>query len=101
MFEVRILIPVASNEGQKFSPSHHNLFELFVVERFGGITRYGSAEGAWVDNGQLFRDQTLVYAVAMKSIADGAKLAEVVEFAKSHYGQLAIYLTYLGQSEVL
>lgn len=101
MFEVKLLIPVASNEGKKFSPSHHAQFEAAVIDRFGGITRYGAAEGAWADAGQLYRDQTIIYAIAVKSITDGGKLAEVVGYAKAHYGQLAIYITYLGQAEVL
>lgn len=101
MFEIRMLIPVASNDGATFTPGHHAQFEAMAVELFGGVTRYGSAAGLWADGGKLFRDDTIVYSVAAGSIVDGAKVAQLTTFAKAHYGQLAIYITYLGQAEVL
>lgn len=101
MFEVKLLIPVADDAGKTFLPAHHSQFEALLVELFEGVTRCGSAEGPWATAGRLHRDQTIVYAVAVKSIVDGAKLAEVVAFAKAHYQQLAILIAYLGQAEVL
>lgn len=101
MFEVTILIPTADNDGKGFDPSHHAQFERLLIERFGGFTRYGEADGAWEDQGTLYRDKNLVVGIAVRTITDGAALREVVEVAKRHYRQLAIYLRYLGQVEVL
>ena len=39
--------------------------------------------------------------VAVRSIADGHLVGEVVEFAKSHYRQEAIYIRYLGVAEII
>ena len=38
---------------------------------------------------------------ALASITDGGKLGALVEFAKGHYAQEAIYLRFLGVSEIL
>lgn len=101
MFEVRFLIPVASNEGETFTAAHHAQFVAHAIDLFGGVTNYGSAQGAWMDKGVIYSDATIVYAVAVKSITDGSKVGELVTYAKAHYGQLAIYITYLGQAEIL
>ena len=42
MFQAVILIPVADNDNVVFTASHHAQFESYVVDLFGGITRYGS-----------------------------------------------------------
>lgn len=102
MFEVQILIPVADNDGNSFSPSHFGAFEAKASELFGGITRNpGTAQGSWVDEGTTYHDDSRVYAVAVKTLADGAKVAELVEFAKLHFKQLAIFIRYLGMVEIL
>ena len=101
MVELTILIPVADNEGRLFSADHHRAFEAFAVARFGGITRYGQARGTWVDEGTTYHDTTLVYGVAVPSITAGDKVREMVEFARSHYRQEAIYIRYLGVAEIL
>lgn len=101
MFEVKILIPKDSNDGETFSAAHHAQFETAAVSLFGGVTRYGTAEGSWSEGGAIYRDRHMVYAVALASIADGAKVGELAAFARAHYSQMAIYITYLGQAEVL
>jgi len=103
MIEVMVLIPVTSNEGETFGAAHHVAFEAFVLARFGGITRLpGAAAGSWLDNGAVFTDATIVYVIAVTGlVAQSTALREVVEFAKAHYAQLAIYVRYLGLSEVL
>ena len=101
MFELTILIPLADNEGREFSSDDHHAFEAFVIERFGGITRYGEARGTWVDEGTTYHDTTLVYGVAIPSITAGDQVREVVDFARAHYRQEAIYIRYLGVAEIL
>lgn len=102
MFEVQILIPVASNAGQTFDPAHHTAFEAVAVALFGGITLLpAEAAGAWVEATVVYHDQTRIYMVSLKSIGDGGKVAELVAFAKVHYDQKAIYIRYLGLNEIL
>ena len=102
MFEVQILIPTESNAKVAFTAEDHLAFEAFVIDRFGGITlNPGLARGAWVDAGVRYDDTLRVYSVAVASIVDGAKLGEVVAFAKTHYAQEAIFLRYLGVTEIL
>jgi hypothetical protein len=102
MFALHVLIPLTSNEGATFTPAHHAAFEAFVVARFGGATRLsGTNTGTWVDAGVTYHDSSFTYEIAVSSITDGAKVAEVVAFAKAHYAQLAIFVRYLGVVEIL
>lgn len=101
MVEITIFIPTADNEGETFSPAHHLAFESFVTKRFGGLTKETKeVEGLWQDQGRIYRDQNLVYHVAIGSILDGGLLREVLSFAKEHYRQEAIFFRYLGIAEI-
>lgn len=102
MFEITILIPSFDNDSKGFTKADHLVFEVFVVERFGAISLIpGLTSGAWSDEGRTYHDSLLNYVIALPSILKAGKLNEVVEFAKSHYRQEAIYIRYLGLSEVL
>jgi hypothetical protein len=103
MFEVQMLIPVVSNEGDVFTAEHHAAFEARVIDACGGFTLYPStAVGGWRnDTGQEFRDRTRVYGMAIRSLADGAGVAALGNFAKAHYCQEAIFIRYLGQVEII
>jgi len=103
MIEVQILIPVNANDGATFSPEHHAAFEAVLLARFGGLSRLpGTVTGQWAsDDGKVYADHLIAYMVALKSITDGGTLGEVIATAKRHYSQEAIYLRYLGISEIL
>jgi hypothetical protein len=102
MFEVKYLIPVSDNDGNVFTQAHHDAFEAKATELFGGVTFYpGHARGAWRHEGHTYRDETIIAGVAVKSLADWAKIIELEEFAKSHYRQLTVCLQYLGLVEIL
>lgn len=102
MFELQIIIPKADNDNNLFSTTHHAAFEAFVIERFGGITLWAEGiEGSWVDDGTLYKDISRLYGIAVASITEGHKVKEVVEFAKAHYKQEAIFIKYLGLTEIL
>jgi len=103
MFELQVLIPVVDNDGHPFTGEDHMAFESALVDRFGGFTLFPStAVGGWKDaSGVLYTDRTRVYGIAVTSITDGAKIADVVTFAKAHYRQLAIFVRYLGIVEIL
>jgi hypothetical protein len=102
MFLITISIPTTSNEGETFTPEHHKGFEAIVVNQFGGLTRRGeTVSGMWRDGDRTYCDVNIEYLIAVGSITDGAKLKMVVEFAKRHYRQEAIFISYLGVAEIL
>ena len=101
MFELTFLVPLADNDGITFTPAHHDQFEATVVEVFGGFTRLGLVVGGWSDGKVIYHDTTMAYVVALKSITDGARVANIVAFAKAHFRQEAIYVRYLGLAEIL
>jgi hypothetical protein len=102
MFEVKFLVPVADNDGNIFSPAHHEAFELLATKLFGGVTIYpGHARGRWEHEGRTYQDDSILVGVAVRSLGDWGKVIELEEFAKAHYRQLAVCLQYLGQVEIL
>ncbi len=103
MIELTILIPIKSNEGKAFAPAHHQIWERYVVETFGGFSLLpGSVVGAWADGGVVFNDHTRAYVIAVDGIIVVAdKLRIAVRYAAQHYEQKTIYLRYLGVSEVI
>lgn len=103
MVEVTLLIPVAGNSGLPFSPFHIGIFEDKLLEYFGGYTRRpGHAVGGWVDKGTKYSDILFEYTVAIDGLVKGGGgLREVVDFARAHFQQEAIFLRYLGVAEVL
>lgn len=102
MFELMVLIPVADNDGSAFSAEDHAAFEAFVIDRFGGITLYpNTAVGSWADAGRVYRDNTRVYGIAVRSITQGALVAEVAAYAKVAFRQEAIFIRYLNVAEIL
>ncbi len=102
MIEVTILIPLTSNEGEEFSAKHHAAFEALLARTFGGVTRVpGEVRGVWLDGATRYEDRLVLYLVALKSLTDGGKLKRVIERAKRHYRQEAIFLRYLGMAEII
>lgn len=102
MFEVQVLIPNVSNDGVAFSAEHFAKFEDAILASFGGYSVLpAEIIGAWLDAGVTYRDRSRVYAIAIPSLARGAAVAEIVAFAKAHFGQLAIAIRYLGQVEII
>lgn len=102
MFEVRINIPTYDNNQVPFTPVEYTVWERKLSETFGGYSLLpGTVQGGWVDGETTYCDDLRVYVVAMASITDGGKLGDIIEFAKLHFAQEAIYIAYLGMSEIL
>ncbi len=102
MIEVCILVPVRANDGTTFTAEEHVAFEAELVRLFNGFTMLdASAFGGWVAAGVVYQDETRIYAVFIASLVDGYTVGLAVAFAKTHYGQLAITIRYLGLAEIL
>ncbi|HEV3385114.1 MAG TPA: hypothetical protein VG097_09870 [Gemmata sp.] len=103
MIEVQFLIPLSDNAGNTFPTVSHDFFEQELLRLFGASSQFpGVATGQWISSGQVYRDSTRIYVVAVDGIiAKGDSLRSLVNFAKTNYGQLAIYVRYLGVSEIL
>lgn len=102
MIEVTILIPTAANDGTVFSSEHHAVFEEFLATTFGGFSLLPmTVRGAWEDNGAMYHDDLRQYVVFVVSIVRGGDVGPAVAFARTHYGQLAITVRYLGLAEIL
>jgi len=102
MIEICILIPVRANDGTTFTVEDHTAFEAELVRLFNGFSLLdATAFGGWVDAGIVYQDECRLYAVFIGSLADGSKVGLAVAFAKTHYGQWAVTIRYLGLAEIL
>lgn len=103
MFNVEILIPLSDNQGMVFTQEHHRVFESQLIDQFGGYSRRpGAVQGGWKNaEGTVFNDYSTIYMVAVGSILATGGLAKVVSFAKAHYLQEALMISYWGLTEIL
>jgi hypothetical protein len=63
-FITQILLPKHDNLGRPYRRERYSAFHARMVRHFGGWTRKGQAEGAWLSpSGQLFTDEHWVYEI--------------------------------------
>lgn len=63
-FITQILLPKRNNLGQSFDRDRYRVFESRLIARFGGWTRKGQVEGAWLgSSGEVFSDTHWLYEV--------------------------------------
>jgi hypothetical protein len=63
-FITQILLPKRDNAGRPYRRKDYSAFHARMIRRFGGWTRKGQAEGAWLaPSGRLYTDEHWVYEV--------------------------------------
>ncbi len=63
-FITQLLLPKCDNLGQPFEAGHYHSFHARMIGKFGGWTRKGQAEGAWLSpSARLFSEDHWVYEV--------------------------------------
>src|SRR5690242_17017549 len=63
-FITQVLIPKRDNAGRPFARERYTAFHARMMQRFGGWTRKGQAEGAWLSPaGKLHTDEHWVYEI--------------------------------------
>ena len=61
-FITQILLPKCDNLGQPFDRECYAAFHTRMIRKFGGWTRKGQAEGAWLSaSGRLYSESHWVY----------------------------------------
>jgi hypothetical protein len=64
LFITQVLVPKRDNLGRRFNRARYRAFHARMIRRFGGWTRKGQAEGAWLSPaGRLFTDEHWVYEI--------------------------------------
>jgi hypothetical protein len=60
----QVLLPKQDNLGRSLGKDQYAAFHSRLIRKFGGWTRKGQAEGAWLSpSGELFTDEHWVYEV--------------------------------------
>lgn len=63
-FITQVLLPKRDNAGRPMGRDVFGSFHARMIKRFGGWTRKGQAEGAWISpSGQIFSDEHWVYEI--------------------------------------
>jgi len=103
MFEVQFLVPESDNQGEPFTASDLDAWRRKLLDSFGGFTEYpGTATGGWMDEGGIiYEDENQVFGVTISGLGDGEAVIEAAEFAKELFRQEAIFVRYLGQTEII
>jgi len=102
MFEVQLIIPVEDNDGNAFTEADFEGFRQKLLDLFGGYTEYpGTTLGGWVDDGDVYTDESRIFGVAISSLSDGPKVVEAAEFAADHFDQESVFVRYLGRTEFI
>ena len=61
-FITQVLLPKRDNDGRRFGRKRYREFHSRMIEKYGGWTRKGQAEGAWLSpSGDIFADEHWVY----------------------------------------
>jgi hypothetical protein len=63
-FITQVLLPKRDNLGRRFGRRQYEAFHARMIRRFGGWTRKGQAEGAWLSPaGKLYAEEHWVYEI--------------------------------------
>ncbi|HEY8383321.1 MAG TPA: hypothetical protein VIL09_14325 [Microvirga sp.] len=70
MHLVQILLPLADNQGRRFTGEEYGRVRQELAERFGGITSFtrAPAEGVWKEGGHTARDDIVVFEVMTRDL---------------------------------
>ncbi|MGH2370793.1 MAG: hypothetical protein ACRDI2_21660 [Chloroflexota bacterium] len=99
MIKTTMLIPVADNEGEPFSPRLVRSLEQRLLA-FGGWSRYEHVTGAWRFQGRVYQEENLRYTVSITSWAQFPGWLAVVRWARRAFRQPALYIGLAGIPEV-
>jgi hypothetical protein len=63
-FITQVLLPKRDNLGRLFPRDSYHAFHARMIRRYGGWTRKGQAEGAWLNPaGRLYTEEHWVYEI--------------------------------------
>jgi hypothetical protein len=70
MHLVQIILPLYDNRGEALDSSRFREVRAELLERFGGVTAFSRspAEGMWQDDGQVQRDDVVLYEVMVETL---------------------------------
>jgi hypothetical protein len=73
MHLVQLLLPLYAEQGDRLSPELFAAVRQELVDRFGGLTAYSRApaKGLWADDGEVERDDIVVYEVMVDTLDRG------------------------------
>lgn len=99
MVKTLVLIPVVDNDGVPFAEDDWQALESRLL-RFGGFSLRAGVEGVWEAGGRIYRDRSREYTVALTSWWLLPAWLDVVDWARAHFRQVALYVEVAGSPEV-
>jgi hypothetical protein len=94
------LMPEADNDGHSYLQSDWEALEtrLFAL---GGFSLTVGVVGAWESQGRVYRDVSRQYSVSLASWRHLPVWLDLVQWARGHFRQLAIYIEVAGITEII
>ena len=73
MYVIEIFLPLHGEDGQPFAAAMFGEVRRELVERFGGLTAFtrSPAEGLWEDEGEVTRDDIVIFEVMAEQLDRG------------------------------
>lgn len=99
MIKTLLLVPVTDNNGAPFGEPEWLALESRLV-LFGGFSLRTGVEGAWEAGGRIYRDRSREYSVALLSWWLLPAWLEIVDWARDHFRQVALYIEVAGIPEI-
>jgi hypothetical protein len=82
-----ILVPMYSNDGEKFPIEHHKKWDSFVKTLSNGLTIFKTSKGIWVaPDGKEYNDRMIPVRIACTREI----INQIIDFTISHYKQEAV-----------
>jgi len=101
MIQTSFIVPLRDNEGRPLRRSVHTQLRTRLVDAFGGFTS-SPCEGEWRDaSGQVYRDASLRYEIALASWEQVPDLLEVLRWLSEAARQLELFYTVAGIPEIM
>lgn len=103
LIKTRFLVPLQDNEGRLFSAEDFEAVEHRLVDAgLNGNRTPDVRQGWWRDvDGRLYFDRCNEYEVGIESWKQLGALIQVVEWARVHFRQQAMYFEAAGIPEIL
>lgn len=99
MIETVVLVPVADNDGKRFSRQTWDTLEVKLAA-FGGFTREPNVVGQWESAGRIYRDRSRRYVVVLTSWWQLGEWLAVVDWARAEFRQEALSVKVAGIPEI-
>ncbi len=88
-----LLVPIQSNEGDRFEEDAFEALESHVTLFAGGISRLGDVVGSWLGPNGIQREVLRRYEITVPAENAASVARELDRYVRNRFRQLVVYIT--------